>query len=374
MNTNVYDVIVVGLGAMGSAATYELSRRGTRVLGLDRYTPPHAHGSAAGETRIIREAYDGPSQYVLLVQHAYEAWRELEQRSGRPVLVETGGLVMGSPDGVLIAGALKSARQNNMPFDVLTPEAIRERFPLRPAEEMIGVLEPRAGMLYAERCIEAFLELSTKQGADLRFNEPADRWAAQDSSVTVGTANGEYHAQTLILAGGAWMPHLLGELEVPLEVERQVIHWVEPLRNPERFAPERMPVYIMEYGMGKRWYGFPSQPRGIKVALHHQGRSTKPDAVDPVSAGDRRQIVTILQRYMPDAAGRVLESATCMYTNTPDEDFILDSHPDHGQVVIASACSGHGFKFSVVIGEILTDLALERTTEWDLTPFRLNRF
>lgn len=374
MNANIFDVIVIGLGAMGSAATYALSRRGIRVLGLDRFTPPHTKGSAAGETRMIREAYAGASQYVRMVQWAFEAWRDIARRSGRRIIVESGALVIGPPDGVLVSGAIDSARRYDLPFELLTPAAVRARFPLQPSEDMIGLVEPRAGILYADQCIETLLELASGLGAALRGEEPAIEWEARGAAVTVRTSRDQYEAAALILAAGPWMPGLLGSLRVPLEIERQVVHWVEPRNHPERFVNGPLPTYIMEYGTGNRWYGFPQGPRGIKVALHHQGRVTEPNAVDPPTADDRRNILNVLERYMPDAAGRVLESGTCMYTNTPDEDFVIDLHPAHRRVVIASPCSGHGFKFSIVIGEILADLALEGRTEWDLSPFRLDRF
>ncbi|MFQ5704436.1 MAG: N-methyl-L-tryptophan oxidase [Gemmatimonadales bacterium] len=369
------DVIIVGLGAMGSSAAYHVAGRGYSVLGFDRFRPPHDRGSSGGETRIIREAYFEHPLYVPFVQHAYDLWRELEKESGKQLLTQTGGLMMGPPDGVLVTGALASARQHGLPFELLTPTQIAQRFPVfQPSDEMVGVLEPRAGFLLAELCIGANLELAQARGANLRFNEPISAWHASGSGVEVRSERGVYRAEKLVLSAGAWMAGIVGDLKLPLHVERMVLHWFEPKRNKDWFSSARLPIYVIEYAPNYLFYGFPLQPRGIKIALHHHGPETDPEDVAAVSQEERSSMLELISRYMPDAAGRIVDSATCMYTNTPDENFLIDFHPDHGNVLLASPCSGHGFKFSSAIGEILADLLTDGPLRFELEPFKIGRF
>ena len=375
MASNSYDVIIIGLGAMGSAAAYQLSRRGQKVLGLDRYTPPHSLGSSHGGSRIIREAYFEHPLYVPLVQRAYECWRDLEQESGSRLLQQTGGLMIGPPHGSLVAGSLRSAHEHHLPHEELSAAELRRRFPVfRPTDDMVGIFEPRAGVLFPERCIEAFLKLAREQDAQLQFDEPALDWRVDGSSVRIRSEKAEYRAAKLLLAAGPWMPRLLRDLKLPFDVERTVLYWFEAEQNAEAFSPDHLPIYAMEYEPDRLWYGFPEQEQGIKVALHHQGRETEPDAVDPVAPEEEAHMRELLSRYMPDANGRLLDSATCMYTNTSDYNFLIDFHPEHRQVLLASPCSGHGFKFASVIGEILATMLLEEPQSFDLSAFRVNRF
>lgn len=374
-----YDAIVVGLGAMGSAAAFHLARRGARVLGVDRFTPPHPWGSSHGRSRIIREAYFEDPLYVPLVRRAYELWDELEAASGQRILVKTGGLMLGPPDGTVVAGALASAREHGLPFEELSAAEVMRRFPgFRPTVDMVGVWEPRAGYLVPERAIEAHLALAARHGAELRTGERVVRWEAGGDGVTVTTDHGTtYAARRLVLAAGAWMRKLLGPaLDLPLIVERNVLHWFRPARDTGLYAPERFPIFLCEYAPGLTWYGFPDAGDGVKAALHHQGeRGADPDALRrEVAPEEVAYVRALLRTFMPAADGPLLESAVCMYTNTPDEHFVVDTHPAHPEVVIASPCSGHGFKFSSAIGELLASLATGERTSFDLTPFRAARF
>jgi sarcosine oxidase len=366
-----FDVAVVGLGAMGSAAAYHLARRGRSVLGLDRFAPPHAHGSSHGRTRIIREAYFEHPAYVPLVQRAYELWSELERATGRELLRITGGLMLGRSDGILVAGARRSAEEHRLPHALLTAAEVRSRFPaLAPEDDLAAVFEPRAGVLFPERCIEAHLDQARRHGATLRCDEAATAWRCDGGGVRVTTGDGEYHAAQLLLTAGSWMRALAPGLELPLTVERQVLYWFAPAADAPIFAPARCPIHLWEPSPQRFFYGFPDFGDGVKVALHHGGESADPDHVRRAVRGDEVAAMrALVRRFLPAADGALRSSAVCTYTNTPDGHFWIDRHPDHAHVLIASACSGHGFKFSSAIGEALADLLEERRSRFDLRMF-----
>lgn len=366
------DVIVVGLGAMGSAAAFHLAREGQKVVGLDRFTPPHAFGSSHGETRIIREAYFEHPLYVPLVQRAYQLWAELEHASGRNLLRITGGLMIGRPDGVLVSGARRSAEQHALPHEILTIAEVRKRFPvLRPDEDMVAVWEPRAGMLSPEACIDAHLALAREHGATLRFDEPLTNWRIEAGEVVATTAMGHYRARQLLLTAGSWIRSLVPEVDLPVTVERQVVYWFKPRAGTAAFAPSRCPIHLWETAPREFFYGFPDCGNGVKVAIHHGGELTGADDLRrEVAADEVAAIRELVRRFVPDADGALRSSSVCMYTNTPDEHFWIDRHPEHTQVLIASPCSGHGFKFSTVIGEALADLLTGRRPRFDLGVFQ----
>jgi sarcosine oxidase len=371
-----YDVIIAGLGAMGSAAAYHLAASGKRVLGLDRFRPPHDLGSSHGRTRIIREAYFEHTLYVPLVQRAYELWTELEQKSGRKLLLQTGGLMIGPPEGVLVTGAKQSAEDHKLTYEVLSAGEVRRRFPAcQPTDNMVAVWEPRAGVLFPELAVQTHLELASKSGATLRFDEPVIRWEHHGNGVRVFTGSECYDAQRLLLSAGAWIGSLIADLNLPLSVERQVLCWFEPGSHPDLFRPERCPIYIWEYAPSRFFYGFPNLGDGVKAAIHHEGKLTKPDLIDrEVREQDIEAVRAVLERYVPGAAGRLLSAAACMYTDAPDAHFIFGRHPTCPQVLIASPCSGHGFKFSTVIGEMAALLLADKVPPFDLSLFSLERF
>jgi len=376
-----FDVIVLGLGAMGSAAACHLARRKQRVLGLDRFTPPHAFGSSHGETRIIREAYFEHPLYVPVVQRAYENWAALAREAGQQLFQQTGGLMIGPPEGILVTGAQRSAQLHQLPHELLAAKEIRQRFPaFQPSDDMMAVWEPRAGILFPERCVEAHLKMAQRYGAVLQFDEPATKWERDGEGVRVITAKGEYFAQRLLLSAGAWINQLIPELALTLQVERQVLLWFIPQIHPEYFSPQNCPIYIWEHKPNRIIYGFPDLGegdvrRGVKVGIHHEGERTDPDRVRrEVGANDIEAMRAILRRIMPAIDTAPHASAVCLYTNTPDANFLIDFHPNHPPVLLASICSGHGFKFSSAVGEILTDLLLEGRSRFDLSLFRLARF
>ena len=374
--TTTYDVIVAGLGAMGSQTVCELARRGHRVLGIDRFAPPHDRGSSHGHSRIIREAYFEDPRYVPLVQRAYQRWAALEAESGATLFRQTGGLMLGPPDGMLVKGALLSATLHALPYDLLSADAVARRFPaFHPDADMVGVWEPRAGMLAPEACIAAALQVATARGAELHTGETVTGVDEVPGGVEVTTTHGRYHAASLVLSVGAWTADLVADLALPLVVQRNVQHWFSPRRGAAQFASGAFPIFINEYAPGKAWYGFPDVGDGLKVALHHHGPAVHPDQVDRVVAPDEVETIrAIMRRYLPDADGSATGSAVCLYTNTPDEHFVLGRHPDHPAVIVASPCSGHGFKFASAIGELLADLATDRTPDFDIALFAPGRF
>lgn len=375
-STSCHDAVVVGLGAMGSAAARALASRGLRVLGLDRFEPPHSLGSSGGGTRMIREAYFEDPLYVPLVRRAYEAWRRLEARSGERLLRITGGLVVGPADGSLVSGARRSAREHDLACEELTPAEAARRFPaVRPPEDAAVLLEPRAGMLFPERCVRTLLRQARSAGADLLLEEEVVGWEPEGGDVRVETADGSHAAGRLLLAAGAWTANLLGPASPPLVVERQVQHWFASRAGPAATGPEVLPVYLWQVPGDRIWYGFPHHGPGVKAAWHHGGDETSPEGLRrEVSPEEGERVGRLLDEYMPRAAGPVVRSEVCMYTNTPDEGFVVDVHPVHPQVVVAAGFSGHGFKFASALGPVLADLVVGETPEFDLTPFRIGRF
>jgi sarcosine oxidase len=370
------DTLVIGLGAHGSSALYHLSLTGKKVAGIDQYNPPHIHGSSHGQSRIIRQAYHESPFYVPLVQAAYPLWEELEREAGKTLLVKTGGLLLGTEDGSIVNGARLSAETHGIEYEYLKASDLRRRFPaFRPTPETVGVWETAAGILFPEECIRAFLAGATKNNASIHCNEPVLKIIPQQDKVEVITSKERYTAAKVIVSAGAWLGTLLPELNLPLTIERQVVCWFHDKNKQvsEHLLPENMPIYIWEYLPGKMFYGFPDLGDGIKIGFHHAGQPIAPQELQQdASAAEIGAIEEIAGKYLNIAP--VFHSASvCMYTNTPDENFIIDVHPTHKNILIASPCSGHGFKFSSLIGKILSDMAMDRPIEFDLSPFALAR-
>lgn len=375
-----YDVIVAGLGGMGSAAAYYLARRGEKVLGLERFSPAHARGSSHGRSRIIRQAYFEGPDYVPLLLRAYELWESLERKTGSELMTLTGGLMIGRREGALVSGSVASADEHDLPYEMLEAEEIRRRFPaFSPAPDTVALFERRAGFVRPEETVRAHLDGAVAAGAELRFEEPVLSWKANGSGegVRVETPEGAYEAGRLVISPGAWAPRLLADLGLPLEVTRQVMFWFVPTGNVELFSPERFPIYIWEPDDGNMFYGFPLQDddRGVKAAFFRaDGAPTNPETIDrEVSEAEAEFLRGYLAEHIPDLAGRCLDAKACMYTNTPDEHFVISAHPDHAQVIVACGFSGHGYKFCSVIGEILADLATDGSTRHPIGLFSPNR-
>lgn len=361
---------------MGSAAAYHLAKSGLRVLGLDRYHPPHNFGSSHGLTRIIREAYFEDPLYVPLVQRAYELWADLENQCGQQLLLKTGGLMIGPREGALVGGANRSAEQHRLPHEILDSKHLSQKFPVfKVHDNPSAVWEPRAGILFPERAIQTHLDLAAKPGADLHFNEPVHKWEPLGKCVRVFTDSDFYTGNYLVLSAGAWMNSLLPAQKLPLTVERQVLYWFKPVSHLELFQPDRLPIFIRQYAHDRFFYGFPDLGDGVKVAFHHEGGQVDPDALSQnVEPNEIEEMRRVLSEYLPDANGELRSTAVCMYTNAPDEHFILDYHPEFPQVVVASPCSGHGFKFSPAIGELIAGMIEGKQSRFNLDLFRIARF
>jgi sarcosine oxidase len=356
-----FDVIVVGVGGMGSAAAWQLARRGRRVLGIERFDIPHAMGSSHGVTRIIRLPYYEDARYVPLLRRAYELWREIEAAAGERLLVTTGSIDASPEDGALFQGALASAREHQLAHEVLTGAQVSDRFPAYrlPATHR-AIYQPDGGFITSERAIVAHVRAAQSAGAEIHARERVIEWAPHGTeSVSVITDQGRYQAQHLVLAAGAWIGELAGPLKQVAIPERQVLAWLQP-RRPEWFEPSRFPVFNLAVEEG-RYYGLPVfEVPGFKFGRYHHRGETLSTADQPrrePDAEDERLLRQFAARYFPEGAGPTMALRTCMFTNTVDEHFVIDRHPACPQVILASPCSGHGYKFCSVIGEILAELA-----------------
>lgn len=370
------DVIVIGLGGMGSAAAYHLARRGKSVIGIEQYGAAHDKGSSHGRSRIIREAYFEHPDYVPLIQRAYDLWAALEREVGSRLFLPTGGLMIGPERGTLVQGALASARTHALTYDLLPAEEIRSRYgAFTVQDETVAVWEPRAGVLFPESCVLAHLRQATRRGAVLKMEERVQAWQAREGGVEVRTDKGIYTADRLVATAGPWAGQVLAEMGLPLQVERNVMYWFQPT-EPALFEPDRLPIYIYEYRPDSFIYGFPRVSRdGVKVAHHHSGESCTPETIRrEVGPEEVHRMRDILAGTLPALNGDLLQAVTCMYTNTPDGHFVIDSHPRHPQVILACGFSGHGFKFASVVGEVLAELAAYGHTRHPIELFRLGRF
>jgi sarcosine oxidase len=361
---------------MGSATLYHLARRGLRVLGLERYDLLHEYGSSHGLTRIIRLAYWEHPGYVALLRRSYQLWRELERLSGERLLYLTGSIDGGPVNGPVFTGALRSSEQHGLPHEVMDGTELNRRFPgYRLPPEIQCLYQPEGGFLLPERCNLAHIDGALGAGAQVRYREPVAEWGVREGHCWVRTSRGRYEAGRLVIAAGPWASKLVPELAALAVPERQVLAWLQPLL-PERFTPDVFPVFYIELEEG-RYYGFPSfLVPGFKFGrYHHRGEQVDPDRMNrEPDAEDERLLRTFAQRYFPDAAGPTLMLKTCLFTNSPDEHFILDRHPDYPAVMLAAGFSGHGYKFCSVVGEIMADLAEKGETQHDIGFLGLKRF
>ena len=370
-----YDVIVVGVGAMGSATSYHLARRGKRVLGLERFGIPHAMGSSHGHTRIIRMAYYEDPSYVPLILRAYELWRELQKTAGEKLLYTTGSIDAGPPESWVFKGSWDSCKLHDLPHEVLTGAEVRRRYPgyhLPP--ETAALVQPDGGFLAPERCIVSYVMAAQALGAEFHAHERVLEWEPLHGGVRVRTERGLYEADGLVVTAGAWDGQLLDVLDGIAVPERQVLAWLQPTR-PEHFRLDNFPVFNLLVDEG-RFYGFPvfGVP-GFKFGkYHHLEETTDPETVDrEVHDRDEDLLRSFAERYFPHGSGPTMNLQTCMFTNTPDHHFVMDLHPEYEQVSFASPCSGHGFKFASVVGEIMADLAEKGMTRHPISLFRLER-
>ncbi|MFJ2397243.1 N-methyl-L-tryptophan oxidase [Streptomyces sp. NPDC087843] len=375
-----YDVIVIGLGGMGSAAACHIAARGQRVLGLERFGPAHSLGASHGGSRIYRQSYAEGPEYVPLLLRARELWDRLGVDADTEVFTQTGGIVVGHADSPMVAGSLHSAREWGLAHELLDAAEIRSRFStFSPADDDIAFYERQAGVVRPELTVAAHLRLAERRGAELRFNEPATRWEAlPGGGVRVITGGGTATADRLVIAPGAWAHRLLPDLSVPLRVERRATYWFSPKGGVAPFGISHHPVYVWETSGGGEMYGFPAldgADGGVKVGFHYGGAAADPDHLDrEVHPAEVEEMQVFLRSRIPAlAAGRFLRGTVCTYTLTPDEHFVVSSHPELSQVIVACGFSGHGFKFVPVIGEILADLAIDGTTHHPISLFDASR-
>ena len=370
-----YDAIVVGVGGMGSAASYYLARRGKRVLGLERFGVPHSMGSSHGHTRIIRLAYYEHPSYVLLLERAYELWREIQREANEKLLYTTGSIDSGPEDSWVFKGSWESCKLHDIPHEVLTGAELHRRHPgYRLPEDHLALVQPDGGFLAPERCIVSYVAAAQAHGAEIHARERVLEWEPLEGGVRVRTDRGTYEADKLVVTAGAWDGELVDVLDGLAVPERQVLAWLQPTR-PERFRPENFPVFNLLVEEG-RFYGFPVHGvPGFKFGkYHHLEEVADPETLDRETHDyDEQLLRDFAERYFPDGCGPTMDLQACMFTNTPDNHFVIDLHPDYEQVSFASPCSGHGYKFASVIGEVMADLAETGITRHDISLFRLDR-
>lgn len=367
-----FDVIVLGVGSMGAAACYQLASRGHRVLGLEQFDIPHDQGSHAGQTRIIRKAYFEHPDYVPLLERAYQNWSALEEVSGSQVYFRTGLYYAGLPDGVLIQGVNKSVHEYAIPVERLSQTEANKRFPQFSLPSNYEVIfEPDAGFLTPERSILLYVQQAIEKGAVIRGKEKVSSWNKVGGEINVRSDKGSYTCKKLVICAGPWAGQLIPGFASKLSVSRQLIAWVNP-KEKSSFALGNFPCWLMDdHTVKGMYYGFPvlpvgkfGGPIGLKVALHYPGKTSQPDAIDrSINEDETEELIQAIRRILPNGYQSTFTLKTCLYTNTPDENFVLDHLPGYDQdVVIAAGFSGHGFKFASVVGEIMADLAMKGST------------
>ncbi len=373
-----YDAIIVGAGSMGMAAGAYVARQGKKTLLVDAFDPPHTFGSHHGDTRIIRHAYGEGSQYVPLALRAQKLWEELQDESGLPLFSRTGVLCAGISGHSFLQEVVDSADQFSLPLEVLSADEIRYRWRgISVPDNFVGSYEPLSGVLFSEECIRAYRKMALANGAEIITNARVERMEIHAGGVIVETQSGRYSADALVLCAGAWANKLLAPLGLPLPLQptRKTVAWFEA--DDTLYHPDVFPAFTfnLEHEM---YYGFPSfHGTGVKVGRHDAGLAVDPDAMNRDFGGypeDEGEVRSFLNRHMPQAAGQLKQGKVCLYTLTPDHHFIIDRHPLHPHVVIAAGFSGHGFKFSSVVGEIAAEWISSGRTSHDVSMFSLQRF
>jgi sarcosine oxidase len=370
-----FDCIVIGLGGFGSGTFYHLAKRGVRVLGIEQFGIAHAQGSSHGETRIIRQAYFEHPDYVPLAKRAYDLWRQLEAESGRSLMKLTGVLLAGPPNGEAVGGAKLSAKQHGLLLEEMSPKEAEDRFRgLRFADEFFIVHEPDAGYLFVERCVETHLSEARKLGGVLKTNEAVTDWSSDGRSVRVRTHAGEYEAASLVITAGPWAGELLEDLKVPLKVLRKPVFWSTVRAGFENAIP-RWPGFLFELPEGV-FYGLPgTDGASLKLAEHTGGQPVQnpAEASRDIDAEDQARIAQFIEHCVPAATAQIVRHNVCFYTMTPDAHFLIDRHPQSPNVVFGAGFSGHGFKFTGVLGQALADLAMHQSTPLPVDFLSLSR-
>jgi len=377
----VADVIVVGLGAMGSCALAALARRGVRVVGVDRFNPPHARGSSHGGSRVIRLSYFEHPDYVPLLREAYEGFDRLSRDAGVDLRHETGLVVGGAPGNATSAGMLRSAREHGLDVAAIDGRELRRRHPqFSLPDDWEVVTEARGGFVRPEATIAAALEVAARHGARIVRDTTVLRWGARDGGAWIETAAERMECGSLVLCGGAWMPQLLDARVAALRPTRETLVWIDDAGEAS-WQSSAMPVWLFDRGSDPAVYGIPAfagmgDPRGMKVGLHGRGPTVRPEQIsEPVDPTIIAETLAATEERVPSARGRRMSGAThCLYTMSPDADFVIGLHPAHDRVAIAGGFSGHGFKFAPVMGEVLADLAQHGRTPRPIGFLRPTRF
>jgi N-methyl-L-tryptophan oxidase len=375
MSAAHYDVLVFGAGSAGMSAGYYLARRGARVLLIDAFDPPHREGSHHGETRLIRHAYKKGSVYIPLALRADELWRELERLAGTTLLVRSGVINIADPEHYSFGGRPDDARAFGVTVEMLDAAEMRRRWPgLKLPDHFIGMYEPEAGYLFSERAIAVCRGLAEAAGAKLVTNTPVLRVTADGTGVAAETGGGVFRAEKALISAGAWFERLAPFAGFPLRPLRIPVGWFQAASGDYRAG--EFPGFTLHTAEGG-YYGFPDLGGGLKIGKHDGGRDWRPgEPLHPFGhyETDESSLRQVVEKYMPQAAGRLLQASVCKYEFTPDEDFVIDRHPLHPNVLLIGGLSGHGFKFASVLGEIAADLLLDGRTRFDLGAFALERF
>ncbi len=377
----MYNVIIIGLGAMGSAAAYELAEAGARVLGLEQFSPLHHRGSSHGKSRMIRKAYFEGDFYIPMLERSFAKWRALGEKGDKPLLHLTGGLYCGLPEGEVIASTLASAKKYNLEVEVLSPDEVTERFPaFRLGPGQVGVFEAEAGNVNPDETLDLYHRLARKAGAELNFDERVEDIQVVAAGLHIRTSAADYKAKKLIITAGPWLGALAAKLgaPLPLEVWRMALHWFKPAGGLENFTPPKFIPNLWHMAGGEIFYGFPwvKDDIGVKYAFHNrQNPVVDPENPDrAITTAEIDEVKAVLATHVPGLGGNHVKSGTCLYTPTPDGHFVVGMLPGQKNIMVAGGFSGHGFKFTPVIGEILKDLALEGKTRFDISGFDLARF
>ena len=370
-----FDAIVVGLGGAGSSTVAHLASGGTKVLGLEQFPAGHALGSSHGKTRIYRTSYSEGPEYVPLVQRAQVLWNELQRSTDAPIIRRTGGLFLGSPTSPLIAGALRSAAYWSLKHERLSAADVRARYPqFRVRDPDVAVWDAEAGAVFPENCMAAYAAQASAAGAELHYGEPVVSWTASDGSVAVRTRLGDYRARSLVVTSGSWTPAMFPDLALPLRIERQLVAWFSA-SDPNTVRPDRMPVFLWDLGGDREKYGLPDFGDGVKIGSWGGTVIPRPEAADrTVHDAEERTAEEFVRDHFVGVEPHPNAWTSCLYTMAPDHHFLIGRHPRFDQVVIVSACSGHGYKFTSVLGEIVARLVHHEDPGFDLAPFDPMRF
>ena len=381
LETN-YDAIVLGIGSMGSSSCYHLSKRGFKILGIEQFDIPHNYGSHNGHSRIIRKAYFEHPSYVPLLEGAYKNWEILQKEYGEQIYFKTGLLYFGPEDHLLIKGSRRSAEQYGIKINQFTAEEQKEKYPqFKIPETFVNMLEKDAGFITPERAIIAFTKLAQNNGAKINTNEKAVKWYKKKDSIIVKTNRNTYRCKKLVISVGAWISELSNVSD--FKVTKQILAWAKP-KNWEDFTLESFPCWTYADNSTKgMFYGFPILPssishdgyQGLKFAHHFKGEETDPNNVDrKVSKNQEEELLEAIQKFIPKGIESIHTSKTCLYTYSKDDDFIIDHHPTNQDVIITAGFSGHGFKFTSVVGEIVTDLVEKDNSDYPIEFLKLKRF